>query len=233
MIQLNSEELKGKHGMTFRTLEVAGLVPAFHAMRNPKDSWNQSDSKITDLPGNLLIGENDMKLAQSLISGGPCHSKFLRDIIVWVDITGPLYFWTELDTYKVGTVRNSCSTMHKLTSKVKAVDGDELTDSKIYELFCVDDDPLVLDHIRTTWTLMHDYYVHSMDEENVKLRKLKQLLPDSYRMQATYMCSYATIRNINKWRATHRLPEWSVDWMEWVKTLPYAEHLIFYRSDVG
>lgn len=232
MIPFKEEELIGNYGMTFRTWEVGGLIPAIHGMRNPKDSWEHSDSYLEDFTNEFKIGEKDLCLAQSLISGGPCHSKFLRQIMVWVEITGPLYFWTELDTYKVATVRNSCSTMHKLVSKIKSTPPEDLKDCKIKELFCAED-PLVLEHIRKTWALMYEYYNNSLEDEVVKLRKLKQLLPDSYRMRSMYTCSYATIRNINKWRSTHRLPEWRKDWIKWVHTLPYADELIFYKGEMA
>lgn len=110
------------NGLTFETLEVGGIQPALKGMRNPKKSWDRSDSQL--FRGQHIIGPKDLELAQTLIKGGDVHSKFLRQIMVWVDITAPLYWWSEFDTYKVGVTRDSCSTMHTLLNEIKTFDPD-------------------------------------------------------------------------------------------------------------
>ena len=113
--------------MKFENLEVFGFEAALRGMRNPKNSWNKVDSYY-DKNNNYIIGPNDLRLAKQLISAGPEHRKFLRQIVIWVDITAPLFWWKEADQYKVGTTTNSQSTMHKITSKPITLDCFELSD---------------------------------------------------------------------------------------------------------
>lgn len=231
--------------MDFKTLEVAGFVPAMHAMRNPKDSWSKNDSEViwhAEGKGTWLLGENDKKLAQSLITGGPVHSKFLRSIMVWVDITAPLYWWAEFDTYKVGVVRNSCSTMHKLLSKIKTIsEGGSFTDwdvSKpvpevVYELFEVSKGSVESMAVAQIVKAMLIVYGDPTLDDNTKLRKLKKMLPDSYLQRSTVCLSYQNIRSMLTWRSDHRLPEWNTDFVKWTKSLPLSKEFLFYNLGGG
>ena len=114
--------------MLFENTEVFNFNGAFRGMRNPKESWNKSDSSYDIVYKDFYLGDNDLKLAQTLIKAGSEHRKFMRQIFVSVDITAPLYWWKEFDTYKVGTVSNSCSTMHKLASTPITIDCFEMDD---------------------------------------------------------------------------------------------------------
>lgn len=214
--------------MKIETLEVAGFKPALHGMRNPKDSWAKSD---TTGFGHVCIGRADMELAQSLIKGGPCHSKFLRQIIVWADVVAPLYWFTEFDTYKVGVVRNSCSTMHTLLKKLKTI-GPELDDSRYYELFEVPVLEPIKHTIQKSWTDMYHLATSEYLDESEKIRAVKQILPDSFLQRSTITLSYENIRNILQWRSSHRLPEWNTVFVKWCRSLPYHEQFLFYENGV-
>jgi len=230
LLESTYTKLEGS-GTTFQTWEVAGLAPALFGMRNPKDSWDKGDSEIDlNVDGGLRIGPKDMQLAQTLIDGGSCHCKFLRDIIVWVDITGPLYFWTELDTYKVGTVRNSCSTMHTLIKKINALPPSKNTEEEILSLFALEDPDTQKSAILGIWAIMWDYLQYHDVHSNSTIRYIKQLLPDSYIQRSMYLISYQGLRNVIQWRQTHRLVEWNTGFINWVKTLPYADEFIFYKG---
>lgn len=216
--------------MRIETLEVAGLKPALHGMRNPKDSWSKSDTVGSGTA--VCIGNADMSLAQTLIKGGPCHSKFLRQIIVWADVVAPLYWFTEFDTYKVGVVRNSCSTMHTLLKKLNSI-GPALSDLKLCELF----EFPVLEPIKRTiqksWTDMYYLATSEYLDENEKIRAIKQILPDSFLQRSTIMLSYENIRNMLQWRSSHRLPEWNSVFVKWCHSLPYNEQFLFYENGVA
>ena len=183
------------------------------------------------------IGPKDMRLAQQLISGGPVHSKFLRQIIVSVDITAPFYWWKEFDTYKVGTVANSCSTMHKLTSYPIDVDNFEIEDFNPDLVFWTNDngdspvDYEIKDHIEDHMFFLEKLrqkYLETKDKRYWK--ELVRWLPESYLQKRTVTLNYEILRNIYKWRAKHRLTEWH-SFCDWIKTLPYAEDLITYKID--
>lgn len=192
-----------------------------------------------------------MRLAQQLISGGPVHSKFLRQIIVSVDITAPFYWWKEFDTYKVGTVANSCSTMHKLASYPITIDSFELGDydPKLIVETGIDDrgdNPWkyaipVEDVIGTNeeefyyaetfigfLESLRKRYLETKDKRYWK--ELVRWLPEGYLQKRTVTLNYEILRNIYKWRAKHRLTEWH-SFCDWIKTLPYAEDLITYKID--
>ena len=183
------------------------------------------------------IGPKDMRLAQQLISGGPVHSKFLRQIIVSVDITAPFYWWKEFDTYKVGTVANSCSTMHKLTSYPIDVDNFEIEDFNPDLVFWTNDngdspvDYEIRDHIEDHMFFLEKLrqkYLETKDKRYWK--ELVRWLPEGYLQKRTVTLNYEILRNIYKWRAKHRLTEWH-SFCDWIKTLPYAEDLITYKID--
>lgn len=171
-----------------------------------------------------IIGHNDLDLARRLIKAGSDHRKFLRQLFVSVDITAPLYWWKEFDTYKVATVANSCSTMHKIHAK-----KIELSDFSI-DNFYIDDD---LEKIS-----LEDMFVGIIEDcESLRLKYLEtkdkkywrgliQLLPESYNQKRTVTINYETLRNIYGSRRNHKLDEWSIGFMEWIDSLPYAEELI-------
>ena len=216
--------------MRFENTEVFGFKAALRGMRNPYDSWDKSDS-IIDIPNNdvtiehIVIGPNDMELAQKLIHGGAPHFKFLRQIAVWVDIDAPLYWWSEADTYKVGTVADSCSTMHML--------GKKPFDETMFETRYMDAAEIA--EILVKLNKVQEEYIHYRDNKDnagIQLchRKLKALLPTSYLQKRTWSANYAILRNMYFWRKGHRLSEWNTDFVEWVKTLPYAEEFILFEN---
>ena len=206
----------------FENTEVFNFDGAIRGMRNPLNSWDKSDS--FDNFGHYIIGNNDLELMKKLIKAGSDHRKFMRQIIVSVDITAPLYWWKEFDTYKVGTVANSCSTMHKIASK-----PIELSDFSIDD-FYIDDD--------FTEISLEDMFINVVkDCESLRLkyidtkakkywRGLIQLLPESYNQKRTITLSYENIYNMRKARKNHKLSEWSIGFIDWTCTLPYAKELL-------
>lgn len=208
---------------------VDGWVSAIRGMRNPMNSWGQSDSgygcgdqlcKNCDFDyvwcgntGEYKIGEKDLTLMMRLVKAGSDHSKFMRMITVTCDITAPLYWWKEFDTYKVGTVRNSCSTMHKIHAK-------EFTkDDFSYEN--VLDDVATIDYSLGRLNYARSKYLESKDKRY--WYSMIQFLPSSYNQKATVQINYAVLRNMYHGRKNHKLDEWSVDFCNWIKTLPHSE----------
>ena len=201
----------------FENTKVFGWEAAIRGMRNPMNSWDKSDS-IVDGYGLYELGENDFKLMKNLVAAGSDHSKFMRMINVTVDITAPRYWWIEADTYKVGTVRNSCSTMHKITEK-----RFETSDFSVEHLT-----ELSLNQISYTITALNynrELYIAETDKENKKKIwwQMIQLLPQSYNQRATVQVNYQVLRNMYHSRKNHKLDEWSVGFVEWVKNLPYSD----------
>jgi len=192
--------------------EVTGWQAALRGMRNPMNSWDKSDSIF--VPEYIsAIGENDLKLMKQLIKAGTDHSKFMRMITVTVDITAPLYWWKEFDTYKVGTVRNSCSTMHKIHAK-------EFTkDDFSYEN--VLDDVATIDYSLGRLNYARSKYLETKDKRY--WYSMIQFLPSSYNQKATVQINYAVLRNMYHGRKNHKLDEWSVGFCNWIKTLPHSE----------
>lgn len=198
-------------------VEVYGWEAAVRGMRNPKNSWSKSDSVFNSLDGHPHLGSNDMKLMKTLRNAGTDHRKFLRMIVVSLDITAPLYWWAEFDTYKVGTVRNSCSKMHKLLEKPFEMNN-----------FSFDKLPVNLyEEVARPWIDMlnelRDSYMRCL-EEGVKKEiwyAILQLLPESYNQRATVMLNYEVLANIYKSRRNHKLDEWHV-FCDWIETLPYS-----------
>ena len=216
--------------MKFEHTEVWGFKHAIRGMRNPLESWNKSNSYYgTNEVGleSYVIGPNDLQLAQTLIRAGSEHRKFMRQIFVSVDITAPLYWWKEFDTYKVGTVANSTSTMHKLASTpitMKCFEMGDFADSNeesnSYNLYT-----------KTMWSKLIDHLEALRKEFNETKDKrywkeLIRLLPESWLQKRTITMNYENILNMYHQRKHHKLTEWSKSFCDWVKTLPYAEELI-------
>lgn len=225
----------------FENMEVLGWEAAIRGMRNPKNSWDKSDSikcyANANCPGicrdnmsGICIGTNDMKLMKSLRNAGTDHRKFMRMITVYVDITAPLYWWKEFDTYKVGTVANSCSTMHKISAKKFTLEdfscehliGDYKHDCLINEDEY--DGPLnpldILNDIINMLNKARDLYLETKDKRY--WWQMIQLLPSSYNQKRTVMMNYEVLANIYKSRRNHKLDEWH-DLCDWIKSLPYSE----------
>ena len=196
---------------------VAGWEPAIRGMRNPMNSWALSDTRYGygyEVPE---IGANDMKLMQNLIKGGAEERKFLRMIEVWADVNAPLYWWKEYDTYKIGTVANSCSTMHKLHSRDLVESDFSLEHLDEYSLLAMGN---IIDRINELRT----EYVETKDKE--KWYQMIQLLPASYLQRRTLMLNYEVLRNIYRQRAHHKLDEWK-GFCAWIEELPYAKEFIY------
>ena len=224
----------------FENTDFWGFEHAFRGMRNPLNSWDKSDSDfVGDL--NYIVGPKDMELSQRLIAGGSEHRKFLRQIFVSVDITAPLYWWKEFDTYKVGTVANSCSTMHTIHKKEFEVDDfscEHLCDgAKKY----LEDTISVLNCYRDIYISFDEkssdlYWLKSFVEDyGLKTKKdiwwqLIQLLPSSYNQKRTVTLNYENLRSIYFQRKNHKLDEWREGFIGWIKSLPYAEGLIMFEK---
>lgn len=219
--------------MNFSKTEVWGFEHALRGMRNPLESWDKSDSDyiIEDECRTFFIGENDLILAQKLIKAGSEHRKFLRQILCSVDITAPLYWWKEFDTYKVGTVASSTSTMHKLASTPITIDCFEMDDfEELYpfEVFGRNDDST-----RTTFELLLTFLeelrlAYNKTKDKRYWKELIRLLPESWLQTRTVTMNYENLFNMYHQRCVkpHKLTEWSVKFKEFVESLPYAKELI-------
>ena len=211
--------------MRFENTAVYNIYNAILGARNPMNSWDKSDSVFKGYNGkieNTVIGKNDLELMQKLIKAGSEHRKFLRQIFVAVDITAPLYFFKELDTYKVGTVANSTSTMHKLASTPITIDCFEMGDfTPLIDNFKID---LSWQTIMTYLEQLRQRYNETKDKRYWK--ELIRLLPESWLQKRTITMNYENILNMYRQRKNHKLTEWSKSFCDWVKTLPYAEELI-------
>ena len=194
---------------------VMNLENALRGMRNPMNSWAKSDS-FYDEEGNYVVGEADLDLAKRLARSGTDHRKYLRMIFVSVDVTAPLYWWKEYDTYKVGTVANSTSTMHKIHSKPFSREDFSCDRMSDVALECLDHTIEVLEERRQKYNDTKDTaYWHDMI----------QLLPTSYNQMRTTTLNYENLINIYYARRNHKLPEWHV-YCDWIRSLPYAADLI-------
>ena len=201
--------------------ETFGWEAAIRGMRNPKNSWSKSDSRWashdengTDTP-RFIVGENDLKLASALANSGADDGKFLRMIHVQLDVTAPLYWFKEADQYKVGTVTDSCSTMHKIHEKEFT-----LWDFSIEHLYSP------LHDLKPTVDLLNVYRERFLDTKNKEdWWQLIQLLPSSYNQRRTWDLNYAVLRNIYHARRNHKLDEWHT-LCDWIETLPYADEMI-------
>ena len=209
-------------------VETYGWGAALRGMRNPKDSWERSDSKFyIDLDGRgdlPELGHRDLELSTILAKGGPVHAKYRRMIIVYCDIVAPLYWWKEFDTYKIGTVSNSCSTMHRIHVRPLTLDDfahDQLSECNRNLL------QMTIDNINDA-RLKYIEAKEVGDEVKAKEHwyQMIQLLPSSYLQRRTIKLNYEVLHNIyHSPRFNHKLYEWR-EFCEWIKTLPYAEYLI-------
>lgn len=212
--------------LTVEKSEVFNFEGAFRGLRNPLDSWEKSDSKFTGFTGHEVIhmcelGEKDLDLAHRMIRGGTDESKFLRQIMVSIDITAPLYWWKEFDTYKVGTVANSCSTMH--TIKNNPITRESFSFDN-YE-----DCPAVEAFINSTVNACEYLRQKYKETEDKKYwRALIQLLPESWMQKRTVTLNYQNLRAMYFARRHHKLTEWH-DFCDWILSLPYGEKLIAYE----
>ena len=194
---------------------VMNLENAMRGARNPMNSWGRMDSGY-DEDGSYRLGPNDLDLAKRLRRAGSDHRKFIRQIFVSVDITAPLYWWKEYDTYKVGTVANSTSTMHKIHSKpfeLEDFSHDHLTERGLASLQRTIED---LEKIRLRFV---------QDKKKEDWYDMIQLLPTSYNQMRTCTLNYETLVNIYYARRNHKLEEWHT-FCRWIETLPYARELI-------
>jgi hypothetical protein len=222
--------------ITFEHAEVVGWEAAIRGMRNPHNSWDKSDSKyLRQEDGHIIasryeIGPNDHDLMMRLVKAGTDHRKFMRMIVVYVDITAPLYWYKELETYKVGTVSNSCSTMHSIHKKPFFVDDfscedildscdrpiisarwQERADWSPYEVFCT---------IVGLLNRCREMYLET--GEKIWWRQIIQFLPSNYNQRRTLMLNYEVLANIYRARRNHKLTEWR-EFCRWIETLPHSE----------
>ena len=209
----------------FETNDVWGFEWAFKGMRNPMNSWDKSDSDWLFQE----IGESDLILARRLIAAGSEHRKFLRQIYVSVDITAPLYWWKEFDTYKVGTVANSCSTIHKITEKAFTLD-DFSHEHLVFEakntLQYVINSLNSYRDIYKNWEKQSDYIKKAFDYDKTKVWwQIIQLLPSSYMQKRTVTMTYENIYTMRQQRKGHKLDEWRIDFFNWSDELPHLKEL--------
>jgi len=249
--------------------KVVGFEPTIRGMRNPMNSWEKSDTLFCDYDGDsytingdmapidsgfegcggeyYIVGPNDLDLMKRLAAGGPVHAKYRRMIVVYVDITAPLYWWKEFDTYKVGTVANSCSTMHKIHAK--EFELDDFSHEHIIDFWGVtvkslnmgkfdfDDQPIIVlgdgDHFVSPYGILkftismlnrcRELYLETKDKKY--WWQMIQLLPSSYNQKRTVMLNYEVLHNIYHSRKDHKLDEWH-SFCDWIKELPYADEVI-------
>lgn len=202
--------------LKIENVETCGWGAAISGMRNPLNSWAQSDTAFWSYPKDGVahkIGSNDMSLMQRLCRAGTDHRKFMRMIAVYLDITAPLYWWKEFDTYKVGTVANSCSTMHKLADRELTLDDFSREHMNGKSLYILNGTIQYLNGVR-------DAYRETGDKEY--WWQLIQLLPASYNQKRTIMLNYEVLINMYHARKSHKLDEWQ-DFCAWIETLPYSE----------
>lgn len=221
--------------LKIENVEVIGWEAAIRGMRNPKNSWDKSDSGVKcpykkekccgECQQNFCIGPNDHTLMMQLRNAGTDHRKFMRMITVYVDITAPLYWWKEFDTYKVGTVANSCSTMHKIADK-----RFEREDFSIEHLENCDEQHwmVCMDNVISSLNVAREKYLETKDKKY--WWQIIQLLPSSYNQRRTVMLNYEVLANIYKSRRHHKLDEWHT-FCDWVEALPYSELIVGKEAD--
>ena len=206
---------------------VSNISRAIYSARNAMNSWDKSDSDLEK----GIVGSNDLALAKRLCNAGTDHRKFMRMITVYMDIVAPLYWWKEFDTYKVGTVANSCSTMHKIHAKEFTLEdfsyehmlSDDYPDEFDFEIMGPDDvwsSKTILDLTIIALNTYRKKYLETKDKKY--WWQLIQLLPSSYNQRRTIMLNYEVLANIYKSRRNHKLDEWRA-FCEWIENLPYAE----------
>lgn len=249
--------------LKIESTEVVGFEAAIRGMRNPMNSWDKSDSCTKgfvwcnefcgkpidgcDKESGLYLGLNDHDLMMRLRNAGTDHRKFMRMIIVYLDITAPLYWWKEFDTYKVGTVANSCSTMHKIADKefdvndfshehIEELHGDEYNMSYDWLLRTAD----ILNYYRKKYHTASEKLStditdaerkHTLAQQKLFWWQMIQLLPSSYNQRRTVMLNYEVLANMYKSRCNHKLDEWHT-FCDWIERLPYSE-LIIGKTDLA
>ena len=236
----------------FEHTEVLGWEHAIRGMRNPLNSWSKMDSHVCLIdygmdcqmcenhhePGiecndgefGYCVGTNDLDLMTRLRNAGTDHRKFMRMLTVYVDITAPLYWWKEFDTYKVGTVANSCSTMHKIHAKEFTLDDFShehlLTDDESLEFMKTESDNYAwsaIDILNTTIVSLNEYRYRYLETKDKRYWwQMIQLLPTSYNQKRTVMLNYEVLANMYQSRKNHKLDEWH-DLCHWIETLPYSQ----------
>ena len=193
-------------------VSVVGWKPAIRGARNPLNSWNRMDSVFGENGELIVLGENDKSLLSRLANAGSDHGKFMRMIVVYLDINAPLYWWKEFDTYKVGTVANSCSTMHKIHAKEFCINDfsyDQLNSNSI----------MLLQDVVKLLNSYRDSFIETKNKDY--WWQLIQLLPSSYEQKRTVMLNYEVLKNMYKARKNHKLDEWH-DFCAWIETLPHS-----------
>lgn len=233
--------------LKIENVEVEGWKAAIRGMRNPKNSWEKSDSipchileeltpenyswrcagcknEFDGRPNCIVVGKNDLTLMTTLRNAGTDHRKFMRMIAVYVDLIGPLYWWKEFDTYKVSTVANSCSTMHKIAAKEFTM--EDFSCEHLFhnvnntEIWLNIDFPNVLDNVIFYLNKARELYLKTKDKKY--WWQMIQLLPSSYNQKRTVMLNYEVLANIYKSRRNHKLDEWHT-LCDWIESLPYSE----------
>ena len=207
-----------------KNVEVAGIETAIRGMRNPLKSWDKADS--WEEVHEYKVGDKDLNLAAKLAAAGPDHGKLLRQIYVGADIKAPLYWWKQMDQYKVGTTTNSESTMHRITKDPISVENFSIDEDTVH---------LAIDGAYTVgdaWLDMSTYLellrlkaLYDEEDSDKYWRALNQLLPQGYLQMRTWTGNYAVLKNIYHARRHHKLEEWH-DFCRWIATLPYAKELI-------
>lgn len=195
-------------------VDIHGWQTAIRGMRNPMNSWSKSDTEFDECGNVISFGNNDLNLMCSLAHAGTDHRKFMRMITVTLDINAPLYWWKEFDTYKVGTVANSCSTMHKIQAKKFTLDNfsiEHLTDENKW---------MMEDHIIRRLNTCRQLFLDTGDKN--QWWQMIQLLPSSFNQRRTVMLNYEVLANIYHARRNHKLDEWHT-LCDWIATLPIAE----------
>lgn len=216
--------------ISIENVQVVGWEAALRGMRNPMNSWERADSQFSK-SGEADIGCNDKMLAEKLAAGGSVHAKYRRMIVVYADITAPLYWWKEADAYKVGTVANSCSTMHKIHEKEFTLDDFSHEHLYLNPVLCNIGNTIA---ILNKWRTLFNYtdkeredYFNQNGHPAVLSKKdcwwqMIQLLPSSYNQRRTVMLNYEVLAGMYRSRKDHKLDEWR-DFCLWIENLPYAE----------
>lgn len=206
--------------ITIEKGEISGVKAAVRGMRNPMNSWDLSDSVFYEYTGpdskNYILGEKDLDLMKRLIKAGPDHRKFLRMMNITFDVTAPLYWWKEFDTYKIGTVANSCSTMHKIHEKEFTIDDFSTEHLNARSLHMLDG---LIQHLN----------VHRDEFNTLKSKddwwQMIQLLPSSYNQKRTISTNYEVLLHIYLSRLGHKLDEWNI-FCQWIEELPYFKDIL-------
>ena len=216
----------------FVTMSPEQWEIVIEGMRNPKNSWGRMDSHITYVEDSetamraafeFFMGENDHALCMNLANGGPVHAKYRRMMPVWITLKAPLFWWKEFDTYKVGTVRNSCSTMHKI--HVAPFELDNFAHEGCDEVdFALNTLKITI----STLELLRKLFNETNDKKY--WRAMIELLPDGYLMKATVMLTYENLANMRYWRRNHKLTEWHT-FCDFIESLPYPELMTLEEDD--